>query len=486
MSSEEPKKVFISYARAADYSLIELLKGWKDVERPNRWQIVYDEKYLIPGDSIDAFEKQLGGADNVIILLSRKYFKSMDCMIELQYLYQKGATKLLPMVVFVGENGVRDIDESEIIKFWQGVRDTNEDEVAATTKWDEIVQQLPLLFAWLLGEFDRETDRYETFFPVMNKRDPALCRGVFTALDREKKLRYTFLSGSEKKVRIKNKIDRAIGRVPGEVVSKYLASFADELGCKKKDLAIFLTKESDAGHIETVLEILDPWLEDLAEYEETSNELVFLAKVVKEMLGWFLLMAFDDRKLHILTHRLNIKGVNANLELVKESESSLQILTSALVVLPAIFSLQQTDGNVPHLTGKGELVLNEGGIGARNRTEQVERAFDWNNLYTKLQKQNEKLGGLYGTDDALEGSLRVEFKRNAFYLILEETLLKHLDVEQELCHALGKKFPELTQIVLPESDKKEGVGLYLIDGLNIGALDRYIRNIYAHIEVMTQ
>jgi hypothetical protein len=485
MGNSNAEKVYISYARAAEHSLIRKLISYNQDVLHNHWIIVYDENRSKDESSLKGFEKTLAGADRILIFLSQEYFKSIACQTELGDLYKKGADRLLPVPVLVGTTMPSADDELKIIRYWEreGQQCQKKGERKAAEERFGIARQLPVLFAWLLGEYDYKMKRYDTLFTIIEEQDNKVCQKVFNTLKTKKKLRYTFFPADKKRERIQSRINQEINQVPSDKLVSWLKSFAAELGTTKKELAGFLASSSDWAGIEKVLIAFDTWLLNLTKYITPSRESEFLAKIVKTILGWFLLNVFDNRRLHILTHHLNHKQDSANLELLQESESCFQVLTSALVVLPALFFYRrQEQDSTPGFTGKGKLILTESGIRTENCADKTGRDLDWMHLFTDLQSQNTDLAGEYGSRDALEGSLGVEFRKNAYYLQAEKTFLDPLAEEQDICRLLGKKFPELTQIVSDSSEQAYRVRKYLIDGLNIGALDRYIRNIYGHLE----
>lgn len=328
MSRNMPENVFVSYARSAEHSLIKKLKKWlKDTEE-KKWEIVYDEDRLEPGGIIRVLEEEIGGADSIIIFLSKEYFHSIHCLRELMYMYEKGAGRLLPVIVFVGGSTPADIQESEITGYWEKEDPEN-----------EIIQKCSLMLAWLLGPYDEVTNNYDTLFVLLKDSEEHICSKVFTALKQRRKPHYTYISQRERQKKIKDKIACLLQNVP-ESDTKIIA---DKLGCvdNTKDLTERFSSASSTTEINNILCVFDDWLQTKAQFAARSDELKRLGSVAKEMLGWFLLTVLDDNKLHILTHELNRMGDSAFLELTMDTDASFQVLASAIFCSPVIFLLKK-------------------------------------------------------------------------------------------------------------------------------------------------
>ena len=121
-SLKQKPLVYISYAwggdsdRAVDGLQVQL-ESFADVRR--------DRTAMQAGDSIRAFEQEIGRGACVLVVLSAKYMRSPDCMRELGYLWERsqrnGATfsqRVIPVVLEDARIG-KQVDRIEHVRFWQ-------------------------------------------------------------------------------------------------------------------------------------------------------------------------------------------------------------------------------------------------------------------------------------------------------------------------------------------------------------------------------
>lgn len=465
MSEEESKEVFISYARKAERSLIEELKSSEE-----GWNVLYDENSLKSNGSIKVLEKEIGGAEYIIILLSKEYFQSRHCMRELRYLYEKGAHKLMPILVFVEGSSPEDIQESEIIQYWENENDG-----------EKIVEMIPLYLAWLLGKYDAETKNYDTLFTVLSDGGTDVCAKVFKALDHPRKLRYKHYSVSGKIEKIRINIEREVRLLSNEN-AKTLAGF---LECSSDDIAKSFSRILEWSDVTKLFTALEKWLKKERDCNDTSKEVIRLAGVARDILGWFLLTVIDDVKITILIHQMNHMGESAVLELFEDIDSGFQVLVSAICCSPVTFMLKENDSG-SKLTGKGELVLPEGGMNDENTARKVKNDINYKRLYEGLAEQNKDFSADPKSQDSAQAALEGRFGKDTYFLKAKASQLALKSNEVQICTTLGKQFPELTLIALLDKDEQAVVQQYMRSGLKIGALNEYIIDIYKQIEEITQ
>jgi len=472
MSESRQKKVFISYARKAEHSIIQELFAWNRESLHDSWEILYDENRLYPGNSIKILEKEIGGAEYIIILLSQEYFQSPHCLRELKYLYQKGADKLMPVSVFVGDSTPEDIQESEIVQYW---------ETADNDK--ELAEMIPVLLAWLLGSYDAATKSYDTFFTVLSGADKDACAKVFKALENKKEPRYKYVSPLEKREIIHANITRIVEQLSKPESKSMAKKLEDLIGYSTDDIADQFSQVSNGSDIKRLLAVLANRLKNKAKYQVPSKELDILVGVTRDILGWFLLTVLDDVKLTVLIHQLNHMGDSARLELFEEIDSGFQVLVSAIACSPVIFMLKEKK-----LTGKGELVLPEGGINSRNVAGKIEGDIDYVHSYAGFKDQNNDFLGHPKTQEVAKDSLKELFEKKTYFLKASQSQLAIVKNEVKICATLGKQFPELTLILtLAEEDQDQAViQQYMRSNLQIGSLNESIIDIYKHIDKLTQ
>lgn len=105
--------VYISYSREDSNTLVSTIV--KRLEREGV-SVKLDMRDNGPGNSIRAFEEEIGRASQVIIILSDKYFESHDCMYEMAVITENG--NIPNRVTFIDNLGVvtRKKESYELIK----------------------------------------------------------------------------------------------------------------------------------------------------------------------------------------------------------------------------------------------------------------------------------------------------------------------------------------------------------------------------------
>ena len=105
--------VYISYSREDSHTLVATIV--KRLEREGI-SVKLDMRDNGPGNSIRAFEDEIGRASQVIVILSDKYFESHDCMYEMAVITENG--NIPNRVTFIDNLGIvtRKKESYEIIK----------------------------------------------------------------------------------------------------------------------------------------------------------------------------------------------------------------------------------------------------------------------------------------------------------------------------------------------------------------------------------
>lgn len=114
MSALEKESLFISYCWSdgnvyAD-ELEAQLTDYFDVKR--------DKSQLIANDDIRDFMAEIANCDNVLIVLTADYVKSMNCMLEVSYLLQQPDWAYKAMVLVVDETIYGTDRKIEILNYW--------------------------------------------------------------------------------------------------------------------------------------------------------------------------------------------------------------------------------------------------------------------------------------------------------------------------------------------------------------------------------
>ncbi len=105
--------VYISYSREDSDALVAKIVKKLESEGVS---VKLDMRDNGPGNSIKAFEEEIGRASQVIVILSDKYFESSDCMYEMAVITENG--NISNRVTFIDNLGVvtRKVESYELIK----------------------------------------------------------------------------------------------------------------------------------------------------------------------------------------------------------------------------------------------------------------------------------------------------------------------------------------------------------------------------------
>lgn len=78
-----------------------------------------DEKNCGFGEDIERFEREIGEADNVLVVLSQSYFHSLNCMFELALIIEHGMYNKRSIWVSIDDFDRSDETYDEICKYWK-------------------------------------------------------------------------------------------------------------------------------------------------------------------------------------------------------------------------------------------------------------------------------------------------------------------------------------------------------------------------------
>ena len=397
--SGRTRKAYISYSRRSDYSFIKTLLDVAGagnqlrsivVESPrdpavcpltqdesenidlDQWDLIYDEKGLDAFGSIKGFMEELSEGEQVIILLSKGYFQSPYCMTELLSIYHKRAGDLVPIVVFVDGFKPSDLSIDEILAYWEQRRnDLEKEEKDKEAKHAaQVHQYLRPALAWLLGRYDEEHGGWNTLFPVMDAAggNEDIARWVLGKISAKRKPRYPYLSAKARCYHAKAAIERILAKNSTKEWFDQLAKRFSPSPMSPAEFAARLVEFESADELTEILDCFFEWLEedlqDVVTDPAASRVRNLLAKDVKDILGWLLLMVMDDVRLNQLIHELNHLESEARQTLNGENESSFQLIASALAG-SAVRYLFDPEGT-PRVRGENQLDLIEQGADKEN------------------------------------------------------------------------------------------------------------------------
>ena len=111
-------KIYISYSWKQPAKSI--VKNWLcSCLKQSNIDYYIDEKNCGYGHDIEAFEREIGQADNVLIVLSSSYFYSLNCMYELALITKNGIVSNRVRWINLEDFGRTDEMYSKIFDYWQ-------------------------------------------------------------------------------------------------------------------------------------------------------------------------------------------------------------------------------------------------------------------------------------------------------------------------------------------------------------------------------
>ena len=131
----EKETLFISYC-------------WKDgnvyadeleTQLENEFKIIRDKSQLIANDDIYDFMTKIAQCDNVIVVLTEEYVKSLNCMLEMSFLFSQVDWSMKAMILVI-DDSLYSIDRKiEVVCYWNTLKrmySTKNDEIGKTI-WEE-------------------------------------------------------------------------------------------------------------------------------------------------------------------------------------------------------------------------------------------------------------------------------------------------------------------------------------------------------------
>ncbi len=514
---EGTRKAYISYSRRSDYSFIQTLldvAGAEDQLRSivvesshhptvcpltkdqpenidlDQWDLIYDEKGLDAFGSIRGFMDELSEGEQVIFLLSKGYFESPYCMTELLSIYHKRAGDLVPVVVFVDGFKPSDLSIDEILAYWEKRReDLQQAEKGKEARHaGQVLRYLRAALAWLLGRYDEEHGGWNTLFPVMEAAgdNEDIARWVLGKISAKRKPRYPYLSARARRYHAKAAIERILAKNPTKEWFDLLASRFSPSPVSPAEFAARLVEFESADELTEILDRFFEWMEedlqDVVTDPAASYVRKLLAKGVKDILGWLLLLVMDDVRLNQLIHELNHLGPEARQTLNGENESSFQLIASALAGSAARY-LFDPEGT-PRVRGENQVDLIEQGADKKNYRRYIEDKDRWMEIKGVLLKSMIGARRKHRTDASLNAALSTALRRKKGTFLLVDGETWNTVRCHELLRMLGEKFPDLHQII--DDDAAETAQAYFRDGVESGAIDQTIFQIYEILHELTQ
>ena len=156
----EPSKVYISYRHDSKYDGV--LESIKNGLQNNGIEFSIDQNSLRYKDAIEEYEKEIGQADRVIMIITPGYFKSLACMFEMTQIFEYGGVeeRVFP-VVDMGDIPRNGDGLTQIKEYWQKEKEkkalelkeepgNSEFRITEITKIDNIIRRLDDLWRFIV------------------------------------------------------------------------------------------------------------------------------------------------------------------------------------------------------------------------------------------------------------------------------------------------------------------------------------------------
>lgn len=161
-------------------------------------EVERDKSQLIANDDIYDFMLKIANCDNVIIVLTKEYVKSLNCMLEMSFLVSQEDWPMKAMVLVIDDSLYTIERKLEIINYWMSrkkscVSGIAEGEIGKTI-WEEEK-----------GYIDQICDQVEPFFRKLSRRkNPsqiAIVNEIIKKARQNKNEKEKVIANGEKKVK---------------------------------------------------------------------------------------------------------------------------------------------------------------------------------------------------------------------------------------------------------------------------------------------
>lgn len=169
-----------------------------ETQLKDEFDVQRDKSQLIANDDIYDFMSRIANCDNVIIILTEEYVKSLNCMLEIAFLVSQDDWSMKSMVLVI-DNSLYSIERKlEIINYWllrqKACADGMRDEEVGKTLWEEERNYI-----------DQICEQVEKFLRGLSRRkNPsqiAVVNEVIKKLKRNRKVEIDLISRGEEFVK---------------------------------------------------------------------------------------------------------------------------------------------------------------------------------------------------------------------------------------------------------------------------------------------
>lgn len=131
------EKLFISYNWKDGNSYADEL----ETQLGEKFDVKRDKTQLIANDNIFDFMAEIANCENVIIVLTAEYVKSINCMLEMSYLVKQGDWEMKSMVLVIDESIYITENKLNIISYWNDYQKQLANKIEYATQGKSILEE---------------------------------------------------------------------------------------------------------------------------------------------------------------------------------------------------------------------------------------------------------------------------------------------------------------------------------------------------------
>lgn len=131
------EKLFISYNWKDGNSYADEL----ETQLSEKFDVRRDKTQLIANDNIFEFMAEIADCENVIIVLTAEYVKSINCMLEMSYLVKQDDWEMKSMVLVIDESIYATENKMNIISYWNNYQTQLLNKIGCTNQGKSILEE---------------------------------------------------------------------------------------------------------------------------------------------------------------------------------------------------------------------------------------------------------------------------------------------------------------------------------------------------------
>lgn len=182
--------LFISYNWKDGNSYADELES----QLQEKFDVKRDKTQLIANDNLDDFMAEIARSDNVIIVLTEEYAKSLNCMLEMSYLVQQEDWEMKSMVLVIDESIYKIENKLDVISYWNDYQKRLENKMTYAVQGKSILKEEQ-------DKVERICAEVEKFIKGISRRkNPsqiAIVNEVIKKSDKNREAKKTFVEKGE-------------------------------------------------------------------------------------------------------------------------------------------------------------------------------------------------------------------------------------------------------------------------------------------------